>query len=372
MNQITVCVGGTISRGVKAVEITEAGRLVFTLTDNSTIDLGPVIGPKGDTGAAGEPGPKGDTGATGPQGPKGETGATGPQGPKGDTGATGAQGPKGDTGATGPKGEKGETGSGFQVKGYYASAASLQSAVTSPQAGDVYGVGTAEPYDIYIYDGVTGTWVNNGPLQGAKGDTGETGPQGPKGDTGEIGPQGPKGDTGATGPQGPKGDTGATGPQGAKGETGATGAKGDRGEKGDAFTYADFTAEQLAALKGEKGDTGETGPQGPKGDTGETGPQGPKGDTGATGPQGETGPNSVSITTATDITGILKGDGAKVASAVAGSDYATPANITTRLNRTTAVNAADTSYTTYMARGEALFSAETTPTVNGTIAWQYE
>lgn len=43
-----------------------------------------------------------------------------------------------------------------------------------------------------------------------------------------------------------------------------------------------------------------------------------------------------------------------------------------RLNRTTAVGAADTNYTTYMARGEALFSVETTPTVNGTIAWQYE
>ena len=41
-------------------------------------------------------------------------------------------------------------------------------------------------------------------------------------------------------------------------------------------------------------------------------------------------------------------------------------------NRTTAVNAADTNYTTYMARGEALFAEETTPTVNGCIAWQYE
>lgn len=46
-------------------------------------------------------------------------------------------------------------------------------------------------------------------------------------------------------------------------------------------------------------------------------------------------------------------------------------SINTRLNRTTNVNAADTNYTTYMARGEALFSSETTPTVNGCIAWQY-
>lgn len=71
------------------------------------------------------------------------------------------------------------------------------------------------------------------------------------------------------------------------------GPKGDPGEKGDAFTYSDFTTEQLAALKGEKGDTGA---QGPKGDTGDIGPQGPKGekgekgDTGPRGPQGEQGP----------------------------------------------------------------------------------
>ncbi len=43
-------------------------------------------------------------------------------------------------------------------------------------------------------------------------------------------------------------------------------------------------------------------------------------------------------------------------------------------NRTTAVNAADTNYTTYMARGVALLASNSndTPTVNGTIAWYYE
>ena len=46
-------------------------------------------------------------------------------------------------------------------------------------------------------------------------------------------------------------------------------------------------------------------------------------------------------------------------------------SINTRLNRTTNVNASDANYTTYMARGEALFSSETTPSVNGCIAWQY-
>ena len=74
------------------------------------------------------------------------------------------------------------------------------------------------------------------------------------------------------------------------GQRGEKGLQGAPGEKGDPFTYADFTAEQLAALKGEKGDKGETGPQGPKGETGAQGPKGDTGDQGPQGPQGKTGP----------------------------------------------------------------------------------
>ena len=93
------------------------------------------------------------------------------------------------------------------------------------------------------------------------------------------------------------------------GQRGEKGLQGATGEKGDPFTYADFTAEQLAALKGpkgEKGDTGEQGPQGPqgpkgdKGDTGEQGPQGEKGDTGATGAQGPAGANGYTPVRGTD------------------------------------------------------------------------
>lgn len=40
------------------------------------VDLGNVVGPKGDTGETGPQGPKGDAGARGPQGPKGENGIT--------------------------------------------------------------------------------------------------------------------------------------------------------------------------------------------------------------------------------------------------------------------------------------------------------
>ena len=104
---------------------------------------------------------------------------------------------------------------------------------------------------------------------------------------------------------------------------GEKGERGEKGDKGNAFTFADFTPEQLAALKGAKGDKGdafkytdfteeqlaalkgpqgEQGIQGPKGEafkysdfTDEQleslkGPKGDKGDIGLTGPQGETGP----------------------------------------------------------------------------------
>ena len=65
--------------------------------------------------------------------------------------------------------------------------------------------------------------------------------------------------------------SGAQGIQGPKGDKGDKGDQGEKGDKGDAFTYADFTPDQLAALKGPKGDKGEPGPQG------EQGPIGPAG-----------------------------------------------------------------------------------------------
>ena len=115
--------------------------------------------------------------------------------------------------------------------------------------------------------------------------------KGPKGDKGDIGPAGPQGPAGPIGPKGDKGDTGATGPQ---------------GPKGDAFTYDDFTPEQLASLKGPKGDTGpqgekgDTGPQGPKGDTGAQGPIGPKGEKGDKGDKGD--PGTITIDTSLSTT----------------------------------------------------------------------
>ena len=69
-----------------------------------------------------------------------------------------------------------------------------------------------------------------------------------------------------------------------------------KGAKGDPFTYADFTEEQLAALKGPKGDIGAQGPKGDPFVYSDFTPEqlaalkGPKGDIGAQGPQGAQGP----------------------------------------------------------------------------------
>lgn len=224
---------------------------------------------------------KGDKGDTGPQGEKGETGATGPTGPEGPRGPQGEQGPQGQTGPQGeqgPAGPKGETGSGFKVLGYYDTKAALDAAQkATASAGDAYGVGTAEPYDIYIFDGITGEFVNNGPLQGAKGDTGPQGPQGL---------QGPKGDPGKDGAKG------ADGAPGKDGADGAPGKDGTNGRDGVTFTPSMSAAGDLSwtndggkanpetvNLKGPKGDTGARGPAGADGAKGDTGPAGADGKT---------------------------------------------------------------------------------------------
>ena len=233
----------------------EARNIAKSVRDDA--DAGKFKGDKGDTGPAGPQGAKGDTGA---RGPKGDTGARGEKGEKGaaftyadfttaqlaalkgekgDKGAQGEQGPtgpQGETGAqgpTGPKGDTGPAGDSYTVKGLYATLAALQAAHPTGSAGDAWFVGTADSNAVYQWDVDKAAWINVGALKGPKGDTGPAG---------------------------------ADGAPGAKGDTGPQGPKGNPGEKGDAFTYADFTAAQLAALKGAKGDKGDTGPQGPKGD----------------------------------------------------------------------------------------------------------
>ena len=195
---------GETGNGIASTVLNEDYTLTITFTDGTSYTTPTPI--------------RGEIGLTGPEGPRGltgETGATGAQGQQGEKGETGngiantvlnddytltitftdgteykTPSIRGATGAQGQKGEKGETGSGFKVLGYYATESALSAAVTNPAAGDAYGIGTTEPYDIYIWDGVNRKWVNNGALQGAKGDPGIQGEQGIQGIQGPAGKDG--------------------------------------------------------------------------------------------------------------------------------------------------------------------------------------
>ncbi len=71
---------GTDGRGINTAWITEAGELQITYTDGTTVLLGEVVGPKGDTGAAGKDGVNGNDGAKGDKGDKGDPGEPGASG----------------------------------------------------------------------------------------------------------------------------------------------------------------------------------------------------------------------------------------------------------------------------------------------------
>lgn len=375
---------------------------------------------KGDKGETGPQGPKGDNGPAGPPGPAGPAGATGAVGANGADGVTphigsnkhwfigtqdtgvvaegqdGATGAKGDTGPQGPKGEKGDTGAGFLVNGYYATVSALEASVQNPAAGDAYGVGTSAPYDIYIYDGVNNTWVNNGPLQGAKGDTGAQGPAGADGAPGAAGhtPEITAAKSGKTTTIKSDGVAIATINDGADGSPGKDGSNGAPGTDGTTFTPSVSSDGVLSWTNdGGKANPASVNIKGPQG------PQGPKGD------NADVVEFSGATSTAAGTAGFvpapakgqqgkyLKGDGtwADLPSAGTGAKgitylvdavnrtdtdkAATPRALNTvykMFNRTTGVHEADTNYTTLMARGMSLNAAETTPAVNGAIAWQYE
>lgn len=171
----------------------------------------------------------------------------------------------------GPKGDTGEIGKGLDIKGTYASLSALESAVTSPEQGDMYNVGASAPYIIYMYDASLG-WVSQGQLQGAKGTT----------FTPSVDASGNLTWTNDGGLANPP-STNIRGEQGEKGEDGEDGASitvssvSESTEDGGTNVVTFSDGKKLNVKNGSKGSKGDTGA------TGETGPQGPKGDTGEAG-----------------------------------------------------------------------------------------
>ena len=140
------------------------------------INMGPLRGEKGD---------KGDTGDSayqeavrqGFEGSKEEWIAS-LKGAKGDTGDSAYQEAV-KQGFEGSEEEwlaslKGDAGDGLLILAHFDSVEELAAGVTDPRPGDAYSVGTELPYDVYIWDGLKAEWKNNGELQGAKGDTGDS------------------------------------------------------------------------------------------------------------------------------------------------------------------------------------------------------
>ena len=156
-----------------------------------------------------------------------------------------------------------QKGDGLVIKDKYTTVEELRAA--NPNHTYTYQVEQPNG-ELYIYSDVASDWVSIGAIQGPKGEKGD---KGDKGDQGIRGEKGEKGDTGASNVLTIGSVTSGAAPAVTitgdspnqvlnfvleKGEQGIQGVKGD---KGDAFTYADFTPDQLAALKGEKGDKGD-------------------------------------------------------------------------------------------------------------------
>ncbi len=213
---------------VKSASINSDGELILTFSNDTTANVGKVVGEKGDKGDKGDQGEKGDKGDQGEKGEAGDAGVgiaeieiingelivtytddtelnlgnvIGPQGPQGETGETGngiasveKTGENGlvDTytitytdgntstftitnGSNGQDGAVGAAGNGIK---------------TVEKLGSVDNIDT---YRITFTDNSTFDFTVTNGTDGEQGPQGETGPQGPQGETG---PQGPQGDDG--------------------------------------------------------------------------------------------------------------------------------------------------------------------------------
>lgn len=278
--------GGGTPGGYYTPSVSDDGTLSWNASSEKMPEVpdANIKGPKGEPGKDGEPGVPGEKGEPGDKGDKGDPFTyadftpeqlallKGEKGDKGDTGERGPEGPEG------PQGPKGEDGKGLTILGYYTSVLQLETSVENPEVGDIYGVGSVPPYNLYAWDG--SRWVDNGQLQGAKGDKGDKGDPFTYEDfteeqlAGLVGPKGEQGIQGPKGEQGIQGIRGEVGPQGEQGIQGIQGPKGDTGEQGPVGPIGPEGPQGIQGIQGVPGKDGEPGAPGEKGDKGKDGIRG--------------------------------------------------------------------------------------------------
>lgn len=264
--------------GISIVEVTinDNNELVLTFSDNTTRNLGVVVGADGKDGQDGKNGLDGTNGTNGVNGQDGKDGKDGQNGLDGKDGQDGKSAYqiakdhgfggtetewlaslKGEQGIDGKDGQNGRDGVDGQ-DGY------------TPQKGIDY------------FDGKDGYT----PVKGVDYFDGVNGKDGAKGEQG------------VQGEPGKDGVNGKDGTNGLDGKDGKDGVSATHSWNGTVLTVTSASGTSSADLKGEKGDQGERGLQGA---------DGAKGDTGATGANGKDGK-----------------DGADGKTPVKGVDYFTP------------------------------------------------
>lgn len=348
-----------------------------------------IQGIQGIQGETGQKGDKGDTGDTGSQGPQGIQGIQGEKGEKGDQGIQGiqgVQGVKGDTGSKGDKGDKGDTGNDgvsptVTVKTstgtqYVLTVTDANGSFDTPNlkgadgqgAGDMLAA-TYDPQgkaqDVFAYadaavnghaaDSVNHVTASERAAWNAKADAGDipTKTSDLTNDSGYI--------TGytETDPTVPAWAKAANKPAYTASEVGAASASALTEHTNRTDNPHSVTAAQVGALADNttlpdlsgilpvsKGGTGLSTIPGLAALVG----------------------NGTSAITTRNINHFTNGN-----SGIAPSEnLITSGVLRYAINRSTCVSSADTNYTTLMARGASLNSTETTPAVNGAIAWTYE
>ncbi len=168
--------------------------------------------------------------------------------------------------------EKGLSEWGIRIVGTVTSASDLPDPSTyGGKYGDAYAVGTAAPYDFYIWTRVStvegsGYWFDYGTIS-------IVGPQGPQGPTGAQGPQGIRGSQWFSGTGQPTTVSGYN-----AGDYYINIATGNIWHLHDESGILTWKLE--GNIKGPQGLQGETGPRGKDGERGVEGPQGPAGPAG--------------------------------------------------------------------------------------------